>query len=580
LYIFFLCFFISISSFCCRPKKKKKGNGNAALPPATSADLLADASRDGAIRGSLDQNNEDAWSPTSGTVCMCNLDDDDDSGRYDLSDDAINGLQDVADLARFTVRQFAGIAADHYGGITISDALEAARVRIFRYDNASDSWTVYDHNAPDSISAADIAADDITFGLETVDIQETNSNEAGKWNGMVTLTFTIYDAGGAAQSNDSLVMYAAPYLMLGNLHPAAEIYVTEADTGTENNYAFIDLLRVIVEGCGLTLTVLPRNSNPGEQDRWTQDAFEIGYQSLPAFGGGEHVVHVALNTPIDRPGKRYAPEYLWGIDYGFLQISSPGYTSHDAFGNIEVAPPCDGYPLGRVLIGGAGGQGVCAEGKAFLGTLPQSPYLEIDTTWLAVGHVDEVCSFVPAQTGRGWKLCLASPAVARGILQALAGAGKGSLICFEGKSGYQQSISAILGDSSFMSYNETCQGRIDSIRSQLKTALGIDEPDIIDLPVLFQSVAPSYKALAYSPGVVNMLVLDGANVVVPDPFGPVDETDAFKADINAKLNASGLTVHYIDDWNEYHVLMGEVHCGTNARRTPSFGAPWWSIIIK
>ena len=43
----------------------------------------------------------------------------------------------------------------------------------------------------------------------------------------------------------------------------------------------------------------------------------------------------------------------------------------------------------------------------------------------------------------------------------------------------------------------------------------------------------------------------------------------------------GLKVHWIDDWNEYHRKEGEVHCGTNAIRTPPERAPgysgpfWW-----
>jgi protein-arginine deiminase len=29
----------------------------------------------------------------------------------------------------------------------------------------------------------------------------------------------------------------------------------------------------------------------------------------------------------------------------------------------------------------------------------------------------------------------------------------------------------------------------------------------------------------------------------------------------------------VDDWNAYHLLWGEVHCGTNTVRTPT--ANWW-----
>ncbi|MEW5818431.1 MAG: protein-arginine deiminase family protein [Spirochaetota bacterium] len=31
---------------------------------------------------------------------------------------------------------------------------------------------------------------------------------------------------------------------------------------------------------------------------------------------------------------------------------------------------------------------------------------------------------------------------------------------------------------------------------------------------------------------------------------------------------------FIDDWNTYHNEEGEIHCGTNVKRTPP-GVKWW-----
>jgi protein-arginine deiminase len=41
-----------------------------------------------------------------------------------------------------------------------------------------------------------------------------------------------------------------------------------------------------------------------------------------------------------------------------------------------------------------------------------------------------------------------------------------------------------------------------------------------------------------------------------------------------KDKLSGFTVRFIDDWDEYHCYYGEIHCGTNVKRTPS-GINWW-----
>jgi protein-arginine deiminase len=43
------------------------------------------------------------------------------------------------------------------------------------------------------------------------------------------------------------------------------------------------------------------------------------------------------------------------------------------------------------------------------------------------------------------------------------------------------------------------------------------------------------------------------------------------------LSALGLTVSFLDDWKEYHVILGEVHCSSNTLRTP-VSAKWWEFV--
>lgn len=79
-------------------------------------------------------------------------------------------------------------------------------------------------------------------------------------------------------------------------------------------------------------------------------------------------------------------------------------------------------------------------------------------------------------------------------------------------------------------------------------------------------------ALALMPNMVNSL-LAGGTIVIPKPFGPMDSlgNDVFETDVSAKVS---LTEKYIDDWDQYHAWYGEIHCGTNVKRT----APttnWW-----
>ena len=64
-----------------------------------------------------------------------------------------------------------------------------------------------------------------------------------------------------------------------------------------------------------------------------------------------------------------------------------------------------------------------------------------------------------------------------------------------------------------------------------------------------------------------------------EPYGPVIEgDDGRKVDAFERSFCKTLPerrVRFIDDWYSYHQQKGEVHCGTNARRTPFPGVRWW-----
>jgi hypothetical protein len=49
--------------------------------------------------------------------------------------------------------------------------------------------------------------------------------------------------------------------------------------------------------------------------------------------------------------------------------------------------------------------------------------------------------------------------------------------------------------------------------------------------------------------------------------------DILEADVITSLD--GFTVHFLDIYLVYHTGVGGVHCGTNAKRTPSLPQRWW-----
>ncbi|MEQ2273670.1 hypothetical protein XENORESO_007061, partial [Xenotaenia resolanae] len=221
-----------------------------------------------------------------------------------------------------------------------------------------------------------------------------------------------------------------------------------------------------------------------------------------------------------------------GPDFGYVTrvAHRKDVSSLDSFGNLEVSPPVTvngkKYPLGRILIGVAfptatKGRNMTKVVQDFLWAQKVQEPVALFSDWLFVGHIDEFMSFVPAPD------------------------------------------------------RKSC---IDWNRDVLKRELGLDDDDIIDLPILFklENKDAEYRAVAYYPDMVNMIVL-GKNLGIPKPFGPkVNGRCVLEAEMCSLMEALGLNCTFIDDFATYHKLLGEVHCGSNVRRKP-FDFKWWNL---
>lgn len=97
------------------------------------------------------------------------------------------------------------------------------------------------------------------------------------------------------------------------------------------------------------------------------------------------------------------------------------HNSSNYGGNIESTPPVNGAPLGKIIIGNApdpdsGGDFVDPDLLRLLAKQKKQPIVEIDTTWLNVGHVDEMMAVVP-HARSGFSILHASSAAAMSILR-------------------------------------------------------------------------------------------------------------------------------------------------------------------
>jgi protein-arginine deiminase len=314
--------------------------------------------------------------------------------------------------------------------------------------------------------------------------------------------------------------------------------------------------------------------------------------SMPGPGGTQHVIHVNLRSAnyesnLLRTAGKVVYAQLRGKDVAGVTQYDPMHPdemdSLNSFGNTETIPPHsfngEDYPLGRVLRGSnpqfypdeSFDRMVTAQGV--------QPTLFIDTEWLWVGHVDETLSFIKANTPRGWAMLLNDATLAKKMLQDAADAGYGDIPMFVGMkwwnlSSAQATISEVLNDPEVMNSSAWAATEVDAQLTQLETATGITEADIVKIPFLHTSEMG--YSIAYNPGTVNGIYLSDKDFGAPDPHGPIiDGQDIFKKQLEEALAPFGVKVHWIENWNLYHALNGEVHCGSNVTRAIPTETAWW-----
>ncbi|KAF1589260.1 UNVERIFIED_CONTAM: Protein-arginine deiminase type-1, partial [Eudyptes pachyrhynchus] len=374
---------------------------------------------------------------------------------------------------------------------------------------------------------------------------------------------------------DTVVFRVAPWIMTPNTAAPLEVFVCSVD----NNEDFVASVGALAEKAKCPLTICPLLEN--RQDRWIQDEVEFGYVQAP-----HKTFPVVFDSPRDRGLKDFPVKSILGPDFGYVARQAPeGTSSLDSFGNLEVSPAVTvrgkEYPLGRILIGSSfprlGGRRMAKAVKDFLVAQRVQAPVELFSDWLHVGHVDEFLSFVPAPDRKGFRLLLASPSACYQLLKEKQEEGFGEAAMFEGLEKVPKpTINEILANEGLRKFNNYVQSCINWNRDILKRALGLAEPDILDIPQLFRGDVAT-GAEAFFPDMVNMLVL-GRHLGIPKPFGPlVGGQCCLEERVRALLEPLGLTCTFIDDYFSYHVLSGEVHCGTNVRRKP-FTFKWWHVV--
>ncbi len=565
--------------------------------PVPSVSLLADTNRNGKIDENDPSERKDhgTWDATQGAIFLANIDDDlgkcpktgkpaDELAKCnDAQDAVVNGDDDLLDMAPLKIAAWGSAPAGAAGTLTISDSAQA-RVRLFRM--VGDAWEAFD--PADTTFTTDEIKKGIDLRIEGRDIVR----DAAVWDGLVEISLDI-SAGGKSLGSDLVALHIAPMIFPSHLNAPELLYASNLqDTDSSNFQSALTSFSKTLE--------LPAAKGLDHDDIWAQDYFETAYMQMPG-ADGPHNIHVFLRSanygdawgdtgPAFREAGNVVFSTLRGPDAAALVSFDPKHEdqmdSLNSFGNLETIPPyVNGdkkYPLGRVIRGHTAKFHPDFTFEKMVESQGVQPPVYVDTSWLLVAHIDEVISFAPNDTKRGWSLFYADPTKAKQMFDELKTSGKGTTPLHEGVYWRNDAgkpvdakitVEGVLADEDVMATSQKAALKVKEIIDILKSEVGLTDEETGSVPFLFTSIQG--EAIAYQPGMVNGVSVGKGHFAAPKPHGPViGGKDIFEKAFEDSAAAHGTTIQWIEDWDLLHINEGEVHCGSNVLRTPPAQGYW------
>ncbi|KAK7916716.1 hypothetical protein WMY93_012477 [Mugilogobius chulae] len=489
---------------------------------AVEISLDVDADRDGVVEKSSPNKDTWKWGPNGhGAILLVNCDSESvHRKRPDSEREHVILASDVRDMSEMVLRtKGPPELPEGYKLVLHICQSDAEKCRVFIC--SGEHYPLVLSSAALSTEIPYLGNDEIKFYVEGTKFPDKD------FDGLIKINLSLLEpiCDGIPETpifTDTVVFRVAPWIMTPNTLKPLEVFVCS----TKDNYKFLEGMKSLVVRSGCKLNTLYEYFNRG--DRWMQDELEFGYIDSP-----HHSFPVVLDSPRDGQLNDFPYHVLLGPDFGYVTRvpKRKDVSSLDSFGNLEVSPPVTvngkHYPLGRIIIGvafptAANGRNMTKVVQDFLWAQAVQKPIALYSDWLEVGHVDEFMSFVPAKDRKGFRLLLASPDAAYKLFKNLQNDGHGYAKLFEDipEEG-TITVNEILTDRQLQNENNYVQSCIDWNRDVLKKELELDDEDIIDLPILFKLVVHDgqYRALAYYPDMVNMIVL-GKNLGIPKPFGP------------------------------------------------------------
>lgn len=443
-----------------------------------------------------------------------------------------------------------------------------------------------------------IPADKLREGLTLgIDARETRSPE---WDGKVSVEFKVTDQG--RFSSDKVMLRVAPVLTHHHLQPIEKVFVTKKSYNKEHG-KIISMIDDSIQKSMQKAGIKEPLSRLDIDYTWAQDVMEPTYASIPGPSG-------PITLRINMAGVPVIGARDQGAALLFANLRNDGVgavraaefpkifeqKALEAGGNVESIPPYElngkKYPAGRIVIGASGAQ--TPQALAFLEAQETQDPISLDTTWLFVRHVDEILSFLPAKTQRGWRLAILDPAMGYEALEKLERDGHGGVrLTSHPRAQNSSSVPTVhefLADASTKKAAAQSAEKMQQVLATLKQETGITDEDVVRLPGVIAPMSLLNKwmhARAGQPGKkdeflplnsafpsqVNGVPLSESLFMAPKPWGPVvDGEDVIQKMSRDAYSAAGLEVDFVDEW-DLHLASGDLHCYTNAYRAPS--AQWW-----
>ncbi|CAH0055972.1 unnamed protein product [Clonostachys solani] len=596
---------------------------------ALTATILADTNRDGKvdITGDTDAVGKQSWTAERGALFLPNVVDTDrrcsvtatDVETMHLCHDATDNVLRQQDyLAPIRTVPTKGLSENAVGVINVTDSTATEFVRIFYKNQGSWSFLEEDHK----FTAAQLS-DGLELGIDGRDVRRPET-----WDGRATVYFTVTD--GEESATDFVELRVAPYLTHHHVQLAQQSFVSNWNRVYLQRFA--EEFATHNDDAGLPQSPVQLSG----ADIWVQDYFETGYASIPG-PSGPIAIRIILQSIQRRSAGRYLfselrNEKVGAINYPQSWDSDQTYwgETYDSTGNLETIPPYTyngkSYPAGRIIIG---------EGDTSPLVLPflqlqetQDPII-LDTSWLAVGHVDEFIQFIPANNERGWVVMAEDPLAGVALLKKAQADGYGSLralsrdvFTYDPYDGAhapcvpQSTIDFELARTDVDRVNQYAADKIQANLEIIKRETGISDADIFRVPgfvssssrwtcsnslvssAKFPATQDDDKPLdivnatgswgapierresvekvhAHYPAAINGVILSNSYYLSANPWGPIiDGVDIFAKAIEESYAAVNYTVHFIDTFFTHHMGGGEVHCGSNVWREIK-PATWW-----